>query len=132
MAERVNVAFENYHEPSRRWFDLRVFPSRDGGLSVYFQDITERKKAEETLLRLNETLEAQVAARTAELRSKETRLRAIFENSYMFQGYMSPDGTLLDANSTSLSGIDATLADVVNKPFWQTPGSPARRECPKR
>ena len=131
MAERVNVAFENYHAPSHRWFDLRVFPSRDGGLSVYFQDITERKLAEETLLRLNETLEAQVVARTAELRSKETRLRAIFENSYMFQGYMSPDGTLLDANSTSLSGIDATLADVVNKPFWQTPwftGTPGMTE----
>ena len=107
MSERISVAFEDYQPSSHRWFDLRVFPSRDGGLSVYFQDITDRKNAEDALLRLNETLEAQVAERTAELRSKETRLRAIFENSYTYQGYMAPDGTLLDANSTSLSGIGA-------------------------
>ncbi len=131
MDERINLAFENYHAPSRRWFDLRVFPSRDGGLSVYFQDVTERKAAEEALLRLNETLERLVAERTAELRSKETRLRAIFENSYTFQGYMASDGTLLDANSTSLSGIGAALEEVVNKPIWETPwfaGTPGMRE----
>jgi PAS domain S-box-containing protein len=132
MDERVNVAFENYHELSGRWFDMRVFPSRDRGLSVYFQDITDRRIAEEALLRLNETLEAQVAERTAALRSKETRLRAIFENSYTFQGYMAPDGTLLDANSTSLAGIDAALYDVVTKPFWDTPwfaGTPGMSEA---
>ena len=56
-----------------------VYPSRDGGLSIYFQDITERKRAEEALRRLNETLEAQVAARTAELRAKEARLRTILK-----------------------------------------------------
>ena len=131
MRERVSVAFESFHISSGRWFDLRVFPSRDHGLSLYFQDITERKNAEDTLLRLNEMLEAQVVERTAELRSKETRLRAIFENSYTYQGYMSPDGTLLDANSTSLSGIDARLADIVGKPFWEAPwftGTPGMPE----
>jgi PAS domain S-box-containing protein len=43
------------------------------------------------------------------------------ETSYAYQGLMALDGTLLDANSTSLSGIGATLADVVGRPFWETP-----------
>jgi PAS domain S-box-containing protein len=130
MAERVSIGFE-HHASSGRWYDLRFYPTRDGNLSLYFQDITERKDAVEALLRLNETLEVQIAERTAELRSKEARLRAIFENSYTYQGFMTPDGTLLDANSTSLFGIDAKLEDVAGKPFWDTPwftGTPGMSE----
>ena len=66
---------------------------------------------------LNETLERQVLERTAELQDKEARLRTIFETSYAYQGLMALDGTLLDANATSLSGIGATLDDVVGRPF---------------
>ena len=131
MNERISVAFENFYGPWRRWFDLRVYPSRDGGLSIYFQDATERKRAEEALHKLNETLERQVFERTAELQDREARLRAIFETSYAYQGLMALDGTLLDANSTSLSGIGATLADVVGRPFWETPwfaGTPGMPE----
>jgi PAS domain S-box-containing protein len=131
MAERVNVAFEYYSTLQRRWFDIRVYPARDSGLSIYFQDITERKNAEDALRRLNETLEVQVVQRTAELQAKEARLRAIFETSYTYQGLMALDGTLLDANATSLAGIGARLNDVVGKPFWETPwftGTPGMTE----
>ena len=121
MTERESVAFESYHAPLRRWFDIRAYPARDGGLSIYFQDITERKNAETALRRLNETLEVQVVERTAELHTKEARLRTIFETSFTYQGLMSVDGTLLDANATSLSGIAARREDVVDKPFWETP-----------
>jgi PAS domain S-box-containing protein len=130
MAERVSVAFE-HHANTGRWYDLRIYPTRNRNLSLYFQDITERKDAVEALVRLNETLEVQIAERTAELRSKEARLRAIFENSYTYQGFMTPKGTLLDANSTSLSGIDAKLEDVVGKLFSDTPwftGTPGMSE----
>ena len=98
----------------------------------YFQDITERKHAEDALRGLNETLEVQVAQRTAELQAKEARLRTIFETSYTYQGLLALDGTLLDANATSLAGIGATLEDVVGKPFGRRPGSAARLECPRR
>ena len=121
MKERVSIAFENYYEPWNRWFDLRVYPSRDGGLSIYFQDVTERKTAEEIVQNLNETLERQVLERTAELQAKEARLRTIFATSYAYQGLVALDGTLLDANATSLSGIGATLEDVAGLPFWETP-----------
>ena len=121
MKERISVAFENYYEPWKRWFDLRVYPARDGGLSIYFQDATERKRSEEALHRLNETLERQVIERTAQLQEKEARLRTIFETSYAYQGLLALDGTLLDANATSLSGIGAKLEDVIGLPFWETP-----------
>lgn len=38
-------SFEARYEPLDRWFEVRAHPSRDG-LSVFFQDINERKRAE--------------------------------------------------------------------------------------
>jgi len=80
-----------------------------------------RQESAEALRRLNESLERQVADRTADLRGKEARLRTIFGTSYTSQGYMSTDGTLLDANATALAGIKADLQDVIGKPLWETP-----------
>ncbi len=121
MSERVSVAFENFYPQLGRWFDIRAYPARDGGLSIYFQDITERKDAQDVLLRLNETLEAQVAERTAALQAKEARLRTIFETSFIYQGLMTTDGRLVDANATSLAGVGAKREDVLEKPYWETP-----------
>jgi PAS domain S-box-containing protein len=120
MKNRVSTAFENYYEPWGRWFDIRVYPSRDGGISVYFQDITDKKATEASLQSLNETLELQVQQRTLEVQSKEARLRTVFETSFIFQGAMNPDGIVLDANATSLAAIGAGLEDVIGRPFWET------------
>ena len=46
MAGGGMVQFERYFEASSRWLELNVYPSRAGGLSVYFTDITDRKNAE--------------------------------------------------------------------------------------
>jgi len=91
----------------------------------------QRRETENVTRRLNETLELQVAERTAELQAKEARLRTVFETSFTYLGLMAPDGTMLDANATSLAGINASLEDVVGKPFWDTPwftGTPGMPE----
>jgi PAS domain S-box-containing protein len=50
--------FENFHEPWGRWFQNRCFPREGGGMSVYFKDITERKRVEEELQRGRQLSEA--------------------------------------------------------------------------
>lgn len=49
VAEGVMVEIENYYEPWNTWFAVRLFPIRDGGLSIYFRDVTEPKLAAEAL-----------------------------------------------------------------------------------
>ncbi len=45
MQTQQIVVFEEHYEPWDLWFENRVFPSSDG-ITIYFSDITERKKSE--------------------------------------------------------------------------------------
>jgi CheY-like chemotaxis protein len=44
----TSVELETHYEPFDTWFDVRAFPA-DGGLAVYFRDVTERKVRERKL-----------------------------------------------------------------------------------
>ncbi|GAB2561871.1 PAS domain-containing protein [Dyella jejuensis] len=95
----------------------------------------ERVRSEEAVRqgaqRFRQELEAKVAERTAALERSEANIRTIFESSHLYQGLMSVDGVLRYANATALAGIEAELADVVGRPFWETPwftGTPGMPE----
>ncbi|MHC1729790.1 MAG: PAS domain S-box protein [Syntrophobacteraceae bacterium] len=65
------------------------------------------------------------------IRESERKFHAIFDHAYQFLGLLSIDGRVLEANRTALrfSGIEE--ADVIGKPFWETPWwahSPELRE----
>ena len=59
MEEHVKVDFEVFHPPFAAWFAVHASPSADG-LAVYFHDITIRKQAEETLLRLSSAVKTSI------------------------------------------------------------------------
>ncbi|MFC7080700.1 PAS domain S-box protein [Halorussus caseinilyticus] len=48
LATQESTVFEGYYEPLETWFETHVYPS-ESGLSVYFQDVTERKEREREL-----------------------------------------------------------------------------------
>ncbi len=45
MDEKVFIKMEDYYPPYKKWFENRINPT-DEGISIFFQDITERKNAE--------------------------------------------------------------------------------------
>jgi PAS domain S-box-containing protein len=90
----------------------------------------------------NESLEKRVAERTADLaktnreltteiderkqveerlRGSRRKFRAIFDQTFQFIGLMTLDGSLIDVNRAALSFIGKAEADVIGRPFWETP-----------
>ncbi|HAA27757.1 MAG TPA: histidine kinase [Cyanobacteria bacterium UBA8553] len=59
VSEQVSVEFEALSPWLNKWFNVHAYPARDG-LSVYFQDITDRKQAHEELQR--QTMRSQLFA----------------------------------------------------------------------
>ena len=47
VREGVEVTFEAYFEPLDAWFEVRAYPTLAGGLSVYFQNVNARWRAEQ-------------------------------------------------------------------------------------
>ncbi len=91
------------------WFELSISkkpaadPSAEPRFLVVSRDVSERKRMEEAL------------------RASEQRFHAIFEQSFQFIGLMSTDGTLLQANKAALQFAGVDEAQVLGKPFWETP-----------
>lgn len=114
------------------WFQASCNPRLDGlggflGYVGIANDVTEARRVEEDLRRLNQSLEQLVEERTAALSEREARMRAIFETNQQFQWFLDLAGTLVDANRAALRQIAVPREGVVGMPFWDTPwfaGSP--------
>ncbi|MBT1697539.1 PAS domain S-box protein [Fulvivirgaceae bacterium PWU4] len=49
MRTRQTQELEDYYPPMQRWFMVKVYPS-GSGLTIYYKDITDRKKAEQDVI----------------------------------------------------------------------------------
>ncbi|MEP0885461.1 PAS domain S-box protein [Trichocoleus sp. ST-U3] len=79
VSEQVSVEFESFYPPLNVWFEVHAYPSREG-LSVYFRNISDRKRAEEAL------------------RESEERFHQAFENAAIGMALVSLDGHWLQVN----------------------------------
>lgn len=70
------INFEDYYQPWDKWFENRVIPSKNG-ISIFFHEITDRKKAELELKKYKEQLEELVKQRTKEIDEKNKKLEKL-------------------------------------------------------
>ena len=80
-ADRVMCEFEGQDAGRGRWFENRAFPMPEGGVAVYFRDITERRRAEEAL------------------RQSEERFRRYFDLGLIGMAITSPTKGCLEVNA---------------------------------
>ena len=55
------------------------------------------------------------------IRESGRKFRAIFDQAYQFLGLLSIDGKVIEINKTALKFCGVEEADVIGKPFWETP-----------
>lgn len=79
LTQRSAVHFELFSRIIRKWFEVHAYPSREG-LSIYFRDISKRKKAEE------------------ELKAERRRLLFLLDGLPALVCLQAPDHTLRFAN----------------------------------
>ena len=96
MEKRTVVKLENYYEPWQRWFEVNAYPSDDGGISIYFRDITERKNTEITM------------------RKSEQMYRAIGESIDYGVWVCDPDGRNIYASESFLKLVGLTQEECSN------------------
>ncbi|MFK7769014.1 MAG: PAS domain S-box protein [Mariniblastus sp.] len=108
---------------------------------LVWRDITGLVAVRQELARVNAEQEKRVEQRTAELKANvkaiaskaealrianenlaesDARFRGIFNQTFQFIGIMSPDGTLVNANRTSLKAAGISPEEVLGKKFWDT------------
>ena len=109
-----------------RNFAIRAIPTfaADGALREWVgvhTDITDQRNAENELRALATTLEQRVQSATANLRTSEARMRAMFETSFQYFVQLDLAGRVLDANEAALAGMAADLTQITGLPLWDTP-----------
>jgi PAS domain S-box-containing protein len=70
------IYFEQFFESTNRWYDCIAFQSKLNQYAVVFQDITERRLAEEKIRELNSELEQRVIQRTSQLEAANRELES--------------------------------------------------------
>lgn len=112
METQEQVAFEEYYEPLDLWTEVNAYPSEDG-LSVFFRDITDQKRREQTLRGLLET--------TRRLFAMDTRVdiaETMVEASESILGFEINGVHLYDPETDRLESVAASesVYDLVGQP----------------
>ena len=118
------VFFEDYYEPLGEWFDNAIYPS-ETGLSIYFRDITERKRLERELRTETEQFQ------TALDNSPVVALRQDADLRYTWVGNpierYSPDDILGKRDDELLTAEDAAVVQELKRTVLET-GEGVREE----
>lgn len=137
----VSIEYSITEQDSEYFHEARLLLLLERQIIILIRDITKRKRVEVLLKEAHDNLERKVAERTAELlminkeleeeieehrrtseelKEREWKFRAIFDQTFQFIWLMSVDGTLMDVNRTALRFSGVNKSDVIDKPFWET------------
>ena len=90
--------FESHYEPLGSWFEVRAFPS-DSGLSVYFRDVTDRRRMETAL------------------RREKSLLERVFETTPVALVVVDAEGEIVRANDRAETLLGVTQSEITGRSY---------------
>jgi PAS domain S-box-containing protein len=76
--KRVSSTITSYYPDHERWYEARCYPAANG-ITIYFRDVTERKRAEEALMESDRRKDEFLATLAHELRNPLAPIRSGLE-----------------------------------------------------
>jgi len=107
------------------WFSISAYRPEPGHFVAVFDNITERKRRDEEIRRLNADLERRVAERTAEVERYAREVEDLYNRAPCGYHSLDPDGHFLTANDTELEWLGYSREELLGKRFTDivAPGS---------
>lgn len=124
MEHGIPATIEEFYPPWKRWFENRIYPTREG-LSIFFQEITDRKRSEQIIEGQRKIHEMIAVGKPL----KET----LFELTRMIES-QEPEMTctilLLDEDGIRLThGAAPSLPQEITKAIDGSPIGPSAGSC---
>ena len=114
---KITVQFEEYYAPKKQWFDISIYPSKDG-LAVCFRDVSERKKKDDERREILEQLIIQNRDLEEFTYITSHSLRAQIANMSMLSAAIDPNGLtpmnqeIFERLFQSSSNLDGIISDL--------------------
>ncbi len=105
VSENVTIKFEVFYAPHDRWYEIHAYPSPEG-LSVYFKDVSQQRRAD------------------AALRESEEKLRLLADTIPQLAWMARPDGYIFWYNRRWYE-YTGTTPDQMSGWGWQSVHDPA-------
>ncbi len=106
-AARTTTAFEEFVANQNRWFSCKAYPTPDGGMAVYFQDVTQRKQTEHALA------------------AKERQLQHVTDTAAVMVMQCSRDLRYVYVNRTCAEFLGRPVDEIIGRPIVDVIGEPA-------
>ncbi|MGK0255387.1 MAG: PAS domain S-box-containing protein [Mariniflexile sp.] len=113
MKKRVFIQTEEYYEPYDKWFENNMFPS-ENGITLFFVDITDRKKLEFELIKAKEKAEESDRLKSAFLANMSHEFRTPMNGILGFSSLLSEPGLSNEEQQEYIKLIQISGARMLN------------------